>query len=152
MAIKTLVVDDMTGTEGAETITFGIDGEDYAIDLAKRNMATFRKVMSEYIEAGRKVTASKPSRRGRPPSPRANAGIVLEPVPSNGKPTRNRSPEAAEANKTKRDWMRANGWPKLGDRGRCPTEAEDAWAKHLQETGNGKPPGAVFVPPGASME
>lgn len=57
MAQRTTVVitDDIDGTEGAETVTFGIDGAQYEIDLAQKNADKLRKALAPYIDAGRKV-------------------------------------------------------------------------------------------------
>lgn len=68
MARKELVqliddLDDEVIPEGkGETITFGIDGAEYTIDLSDTNAAEFRKGLQPYVEAARTVGG----RRGRP--------------------------------------------------------------------------------------
>jgi hypothetical protein len=67
MASRVVLVDDLDGSEGAETITFTIDGTTTEIDLSKQNAANLRKALSEYQAHGRTVQATRsvaaPSRR-----------------------------------------------------------------------------------------
>lgn len=53
--INIVLVDDIDGTEGAETLRFGIDGQNYEIDLAGKNAEEFRKTLERYASKGRKV-------------------------------------------------------------------------------------------------
>ena len=57
MARKTRIVliDDINGELGDETIKFGLDGIDYEIDLCTENAAKFRDLMDPWIQAGRRV-------------------------------------------------------------------------------------------------
>jgi hypothetical protein len=58
MATKTNVVleDDLTGeTENVETVSFGVAGTQYEIDLTHENAEELRGLFSKYIEAGRKA-------------------------------------------------------------------------------------------------
>ena len=57
MAKKTVVtvVDDIDGSEGAETIEFGLDGATYSIDLSSLNANSLRDVLSPYVGHARKV-------------------------------------------------------------------------------------------------
>ena len=50
------VFDDLDGSEGAESVRFGLDGENFEIDLSEANHARLKQVVSLYIEHGRKVT------------------------------------------------------------------------------------------------
>ena len=59
MATKSVVVDDIDGTEGAEKFSFTLDGTDYEIDLNPRNAVGLRAVFMPYVEAGRKSGAPK---------------------------------------------------------------------------------------------
>lgn len=47
------LVDDLTGRKAAETVAFALDGTAYEINLNKRNAAAFRKLVAQYINAGR---------------------------------------------------------------------------------------------------
>ena len=57
MARKTRIVliDDINGELGDETIKFGLDGVDYEIDLTTENAKKFRDLMDPWIQAGRRV-------------------------------------------------------------------------------------------------
>ena len=58
------VTDDLDGSDGAETVSFGVDGQDYEIDLAPQNAGRLRDVLQPYLEAARR------SRPGRAAAPR----------------------------------------------------------------------------------
>ncbi|GGM15744.1 histone-like nucleoid-structuring protein Lsr2 [Nakamurella endophytica] len=57
------VVDDIDGSKAAETVRFGLDGRDYEIDLSARNAKALRKVMAEFVDAGRKIRPDRTTRR-----------------------------------------------------------------------------------------
>jgi hypothetical protein len=75
MAQKTQVVfeDDLTGGPADGTVKFGIDGTSYEIDLSAKNAERLRKAFAPYVQAGRKVTATRraarATSRGSGPSP-----------------------------------------------------------------------------------
>lgn len=58
MASKTTVelLDDITGKPAAETITFGIDGSEFEIDLTEKNAKALRKALVPFADAGRRVS------------------------------------------------------------------------------------------------
>jgi hypothetical protein len=99
--VQIKLVDDLDGGAAAETVSFGLDGSSYEIDLSKRNASKLRGALEPYVAGGRKVTPAR--RRGRG---RARAG----------------GPSAAEV----RDWARVNGW-EVSDRGRVPAEVREAY-------------------------
>ena len=39
------IVDDLDGGDATETVSFGLDGTSYEIDLSKKNAAAFRKLL-----------------------------------------------------------------------------------------------------------
>ena len=102
--IITQLVDDTNGEEipagQGETIAFALDDQAYTIDLTKKNAAAFRGLFQDYIAVAAKVGR----KRGR-------------------SARRASSPHSSEV----RAWARENGWPKLGDRGRIPTDAQAAY-------------------------
>ena len=51
----TVISDDLTGEEGAETILFAIDGRAYQIDLVEKNADEMREAFAKYTAAGRMV-------------------------------------------------------------------------------------------------
>jgi Lsr2 len=57
------LIDDLDGGEASETITFGLDGATYDIDLSKKNATAFRKSLERYVKAARRSTASPRSTR-----------------------------------------------------------------------------------------
>ena len=66
MAQQTSVslVDDLDGSRAAETVAFGLDGSSFEIDLSKKNAAGLRKVLTEFVEHGRRVKPDAVARRG----------------------------------------------------------------------------------------
>lgn len=69
MAQRTVVqlTDDLDGKsipEGkGETVRFGLDSQDYEIDLGEKNAQALRAVVGKYVDAGRRVGGG--SRGGR---------------------------------------------------------------------------------------
>ena len=102
--VNIVLVDDLDGSEASETVTFGLDGSTYEIDLTKKNAASLRDALAGYVGNARKVTGSR--RGGR----RASAATL--------------GPSAREV----RDWARSNGF-KVPDRGRIPADVREAFDK-----------------------
>jgi len=66
---KTVIVkltDDMDGGGAEETVSFGLDGKTFEIDLSKRNANALRKSLQPYVDrarhAGRGPTRGRQSR------------------------------------------------------------------------------------------
>jgi hypothetical protein len=55
MAQKVMLIDDLDGSDGAETIRYTIDGQEYEIDLSEENAKRFRDALREFIEKSRQV-------------------------------------------------------------------------------------------------
>jgi hypothetical protein len=97
--VHIVLEDDMDGTSADETVTFGIDGVTYEIDLSTANAAALRDTLAPYVATARRSSARSTSRRtGR-----------------SGRPTS--GPSAAEI----REWARAQG-KEVSDRGRVPAD------------------------------
>lgn len=64
MAQKTVVIlsDDLDGSEANETITFGLDGSEYEIDLNEAHAGELRSALERFANAGRRISGG----RGRP--------------------------------------------------------------------------------------
>lgn len=109
MAQKVQIVleDDIDGGEATQTVTFGLDGTSYEIDLNDDNAAALREALATYVGHGRKVSGS---RRG---GARRGSGAQAS---SNG---------AASA-KEIREWARENGHD-VPERGRIPGEVREAY-------------------------
>lgn len=97
------LVDDLDGSEGAETVSFGLDGTSYEIDLSEKNAAALREALAGYVgharKAGRAATKSSRTRS-----------------------TSSSGPSAREL----REWARSNGF-QVSDRGRVPEEVRQAF-------------------------
>jgi len=63
MAQQTTVTltDDLDGGRAVETVTFGLDGRVYEIDLSKKNAAALRKALGEFTSNARRVRSGKPA-------------------------------------------------------------------------------------------
>jgi hypothetical protein len=91
--IETRLVDDLDGTEAAETVRFGLDGKSFTIDLSKSNARALRAALRKYVAAA---------------SPERTSG-----------PTRRRSASSGPDPKAVREWASKNK-VKLSSRGRIP--------------------------------
>src|SRR5260370_7271645 len=61
--VQVLLVDDLDGSEAAETVAFGLDGASYEIDLSTANAGKLRKDLAHSVDHPRKP--SPPARRAR---------------------------------------------------------------------------------------
>jgi hypothetical protein len=66
MATKTVVTmhDDLTDEAADTTVSFGLDGRAYEIDLSDANAEQFREMLDKYIAAGRKVGGKRRRQQG----------------------------------------------------------------------------------------
>ncbi len=104
MAQKVHIVleDDLDGSDATQTVTFGLDGTSYEIDLNDKNAASLRDALAAYVGHGRKVSGSRRGRRSSSTS------------------------SATHSAKEIRDWARSNGH-KVPDRGRIPSDVREAF-------------------------
>jgi nucleoid-associated protein Lsr2 len=104
MAQKVVVelVDDLDGTasDDISTVTFGLDGASYEIDLTDGNAGRLRESLAQFVGSARRTG-------GRIKRSAATTGPAT-------RPSANR-----EQTKAIRDWARHNGFD-LADRGRIP--------------------------------
>ena len=98
--VHIVLVDDLDGSDATETVSFGLDGTSYEIDLNDKNAATLREALSGYVGHARKVTSTSRRRKSASTS----------------------GPGASEI----RDWAKANGM-KVSDRGRVSAEVRQAY-------------------------
>ena len=96
------LVDDLDGGEATETVSFGLDGTSYEIDLSRKNTAALRKTIERYVKAAR----------------RRAAGHGHSPQGVNGEAPRGH-PEAGLDLAQLREWARSNGI-EVPSRGRIP--------------------------------
>ncbi|MEZ0577792.1 Lsr2 family protein [Nocardioides sp. MH1] len=99
--VNIVLVDDIDGSEATETVSFGLDGTSYEIDLNDKNAGKLRDALANYVGHGRKVGGARRTRGKAAATGGASAKDV-------------------------REWARANGH-KVPDRGRIPAEVRDAY-------------------------
>jgi hypothetical protein len=111
MAQKVVVelIDDLDGTasEDISTVSFGLDGASYEIDLNEDNAERLRNALADYVGAARRTG-------GRIKRATTTKGSVA-------RPTADR-----EQTKAIREWARNNGWA-LAERGRIPANVVTAF-------------------------
>lgn len=101
--VRVLLIDDVDGTDAVETITFGLDGVTYEIDLNEKNAGKLRDDLATWVGHARRSGGRKKTGRSA-----AAAG----------------GPSAAKI----RTWARENGY-QVSDRGRVPAEVREAFEK-----------------------
>lgn len=67
--VNIVLVDDIDGTDAAETVSFAIDGREYEIDLSSRNAEGLREALAPYIGHARRGGARRGRNRSGGPSP-----------------------------------------------------------------------------------
>jgi hypothetical protein len=122
MAQKVTVqlVDDLDGTvaEDISTVTFGLDGASYEIDLTGGNADKLRDSLADLVGSTRRTGG------------RAKRGTTIKGAAA---PAANR-----EQTKAIRDWARQNGY-ELSDRGRIPSTVIEAFEEaHTRGSKKGK--------------
>ena len=70
------VTDDMDGSEGAETVTFGLDGQSYEIDLNHKNQAKLKKGLQPFIDSGRRLARSSAARPAHSKAPKRDSAAI----------------------------------------------------------------------------
>ena len=57
MARTTVItlIDDIDGTEAHQTVTFGLDGQEYEIDLSTPNATRLRADLEAWVRSGRRT-------------------------------------------------------------------------------------------------
>jgi len=84
-SVAVVVTDDLDGSPDAETVTFGLDGVTYEIDLSADNRARLGHDFAPYIEAGRRISRSRNrTRQGRSAGPRIDRAAVRAWAKENG--------------------------------------------------------------------
>ena len=104
--VNVVLVDDLDGSDAAETVSFGLDGVNYDIDLSTKNAGKLRDALAVYVGHARRADGRSGGgrRRGR------------------GRSRSGNGPAASEI----RAWARENGWD-VPDRGRVASEVRKAY-------------------------
>jgi hypothetical protein len=92
--------DDLDGGNAAETVSFGLDGRSYEIDLNAKNAKALRDALAKYVAAARRSGGRTGGAKRR-----TQAGTSAREI---------------------RDWARSNGH-KVPDRGRIPSDLREAF-------------------------
>jgi hypothetical protein len=103
--IVTELTDDTNGKPADETVTFGLDGREYEIDLTSKNAAALRKAFDVYVKNGRRTGGRRPRNTGGAGSSRARSEVDTKAV---------------------RQWAGENGY-ELSSRGRIPANVVEAY-------------------------
>lgn len=83
--VQVLLVDDIDGSEAIETVSFGLDGISYEIDLSSGNAARLRTELTRYVERARKAgSAAARRRRQRDGAGREHSARIREWARSHG--------------------------------------------------------------------
>ena len=101
MARRTVIVDDIDGSEDAREVTFSLNGETWRIDLSEENQQRLRAALGEFIESAVKVSGARTARAASAAAPVVDLADV-------------------------RAWARANGY-EVSDRGRIPKAIMEAY-------------------------
>lgn len=99
--VEVILVDDLDGGDAAETITFGLDGVSYEIDLSDKNAKKLRDDLSAWTGHARRAGGTKRVATRRGASRRNDMSAM-------------------------REWARANGYT-VSDRGRISAEIQEAY-------------------------
>ncbi|MEP6816729.1 MAG: Lsr2 family protein [Marmoricola sp.] len=100
--VNIVLVDDIDQSEADETVSFGLDGKNFVIDLNTKHANALRDALAPYVG------------HARPAGGRRSAGA---------RKSARSSSSAAEI----RDWAKANGF-EVSERGRISSEVRDAYA------------------------
>lgn len=113
MAQKTIVslIDDLDGGEAHESLTFGLDGVEYNIDLSEANAKKLRSAFATFLPHARRIG-------------RRSAGTTAS--SSQSKRSTTELARTREMNNTIRRWAQENNL-KVSDRGRIPIEVVERY-------------------------
>lgn len=127
MATTTVIVDDLDGSTGAETVTFSFQGETYEIDLVKKNRSAFEKTMKPYLDAARR-SSGRGGRGGRGGGRRAAASSSSGSGRSRSRGSSRSSSSSSSSTDLAavRAWANQNGY-QVSSRGRIPQQILDAY-------------------------
>ncbi len=102
--VQVVLEDDIDGSLADETVSFGLDGVSYEIDLSAANAAALRDQLASWIGAAQRTGGRRAvARRGAAAARRSDVSAV-------------------------RAWARANGH-QINDRGRVPAAVQAAYDK-----------------------
>jgi nucleoid-associated protein Lsr2 len=107
--IQVLLVDDLDGGTATETVSFGLDGSGYEIDLSSDNANKLREVLAPFVGHARRASRGN-TRPGGTASRPGRSGARID----------------REQTQAIREWARKNGH-KVSERGRIPGSIVEAY-------------------------
>ena len=99
--VNIVLIDDIDESPAVETVSFALDGKNYAIDLSEKNAKKLRDAVAPFVAHARPAGGGAAARRRRN-GQRGNAADI-------------------------RAWARDNGYD-VPDRGRIPADINSAYA------------------------
>lgn len=102
----TMLIDDLDGSEADESITFGLGGTEYEIDLSKPHADQLRAALEPFVNAGTKLTPHRVTGR---------TGYARTPARAD-----------REQNRAIREWAQSKGMD-VSDRGRIKQDVVDRY-------------------------
>jgi len=103
--VNIVLVDDIDGTDATQTVTFGLDGANYEIDLNDENASALREALAAYVGHGRKVGRGGGGAKRAAGRAAAGGGTSAKEI---------------------REWARENGFA-VPERGRIPADVREAY-------------------------
>lgn len=135
MAQKVLVelFDDLDGTSGDDvtSVTFGLDGVQYTIDLNEDNAERLRDIFGEFVEVARRTGGRIKRGLGA-----ASAKTGSTPPRLTVVPTSPHRPK--EVTRAIREWAKVNDY-EVADRGRVPVAVLEAYDEAHKPATSAKP-------------
>lgn len=105
--VQVILIDDISGGEAVETVSFGLDGVSYEIDLSEDNAKKLRDAFAPWVADSRRAGGRRQTRRSGGGSEGGSSREELAKI---------------------REWGRANGH-QVSDRGRVSAEVRRAYAE-----------------------
>src|SRR4051794_26931605 len=105
--VQVVLIDDLDGGDATETVSFGLDGATYEIDLSEQNARQLRDALAPWVGNARRLSGG---RGGRPAARRGGS----------------RSGGSSDTTAI-RSWAKDNGY-KVSERGRISAEVQEAYA------------------------
>ena len=99
--VHIVLIDDIDQSDAEETVTFGLDGKEFAIDLNKKNARSLRDALAPYVAHARPVSGAADGAASK-----AAGGAAPSEI---------------------RAWARENGFD-VPERGRVAAEVREAYA------------------------
>jgi uncharacterized membrane protein len=103
--VHIILEDDLDGSEATETVSFGLDGTSYEIDLNDENATALREALATYVGHGRKVSGTRRAARRTAANGSGDSGYSAKEI---------------------REWARGNGHD-VPERGRIPADVREAF-------------------------